>query len=206
MRIFSSLILKKIKIMANCLFGITGNILYDCDQRPTAGAEAVAYAMNRTDIESITYDAANKHRVTGITMVPTTMAYKISGFKKEIDAGSDLVSSDTNPDKYNHYFKFEPWQIDSETTKALDNLSDLVVIVERKNKGLAGDGAFMILGLETGLYKTADASRLNSDSGKRIIEMTNQGDEESTVSYHIFYDTSYSASKIAIEALLTAAI
>jgi hypothetical protein len=188
--------------MANCLFGITADILYDCDQRPTSGAEEFAYAMNRTDIETITYNATNKHNVTGITMKSDTIAYKISGFKKEIDAGADLVASDTNPDKYNQYFKFEPWQIDAATTKALDNLSDLVIIVERKNKGLAGDGAFMILGLETGLYKSADASRINSDSGKRIIEMTNQADEESTISKHIFFSVSYSASKLAIEALL----
>jgi len=93
--------------------------------------------------------------------------------------------------------------VDADTIEALDNLSDLVIVVERKNKGLAGDGAFMILGLETGLYKSADASRLNADSGKRIIEMTNQAEEESTVSNHVFYDTSYSASKAALEALLT---
>ena len=74
--------------------------------------------------------------------------------------------SDANPHKFNQYFKFEPWQVDAATVKELDGLSDLVVIVERKNKGAAGNGAFIIFGLETGLYKTTDAFRLNSDSGK----------------------------------------
>ena len=188
----------------NCSFGITKNLLNDCDQRPTAGAEAVAYAMNRTDIESITYDATNNHLVTALTLKTGTVAYKIEGFKKEIDAGADIVVSDTNPDKFMQYFKFEPWQIDADTVKELDGLSDLVIIVERKNKGLAGNGALMILGLETGLYKTADASRVNSNSGKRTIEMMNQGEEESTVSNHVFYITSLAASKAALEALLTA--
>lgn len=188
----------------NCSFGITADILNDCAQRPTAGAEAVAYAMNRTDIESVTYDATNNHKVTAMTMKSGTQAHKIEGFKKEIDAGADLVTSDTNPDKYNQYFKMEPWQVDAATIKALDGLSDLVVIVERKNKGLDGDGAFMILGLETGLYKSSDASRLNSDSGKRIIEMTNQAEEESTVSNHVFFITDLAATKTAIEALLVA--
>ena len=190
----------------NCNFGILADILNDCAQRPTAGAEAVAYAMNRNDIDSVTHDATNRHLVTAITMKAGTQAYKLEGFKKEIDAGADIVVTDTNPDKFNQYFKFEPWQVDAATVKALDNLSDLVIVVERKNKGLDGNGAFMILGLETGLYKSADASRLNSDSGKRIIEMTNQAEEESTVSNHVFFDTDLPTSKAALETLLTTAV
>ena len=186
----------------NCNFGIAADILKDCSAPPTAGVEAVAYAFNRSDIDSVTYDQSNPRLVTAITLADGAKAYKIENFKKEIDAGFDLVTSETNIDKFNQYVKFEPWGIDSGTVKALDELSDLVVIVERKNKGKDGDGAFQIYGLQTGLYKSSDTMRANTASGKRIIEMTNQAEEESTVSYHVFFDTDYATTKAAVEALL----
>ena len=189
----------------NCNFGITADILKDCSAPPTAGVETVAYAFNRKDIASVTYDPANSRVVSAISLATKAQAYKIENFKKEIDAGFDLVTSDTNIDKFNQYVKFEAWGIDSDTVKALDELSDLVVIVERKNKGADGDGAFQIYGLQTGLYKSSDTMRANTASGKRIIELTNQAEEESTVSYHVFFDTDYATSKAAVEALLTSA-
>ena len=186
----------------NCNFCIAADILKDCSAPPTAGAEAVAYAFNRSDIVSVTYDQNNPRLVTAITLADGAKAYKIESFKKETDAGFDLVTSDTNIDKYNQYVKFEAWGIDSDTVKALDELSDLVIIVERKNKGADGNGAFQIYGLLTGLYKSSDTMRANTASGKRIIELTNQAEEESTVSYHVFYDTDYPTTKGAAEALL----
>lgn len=189
----------------NCNFGITADILKDCAAPPTAGVETVAYAFNRKDIDSVTYDPANSRVVSAIALTTGAQAYKIENFKKEIDAGFDLVTSDTNIDKFNQYVKFEAWGIDSDTVKVLDELSDLVIIVERKNKGADGDGAFQIYGLQTGLYKSSDTMRANTASGKRIIELTNQAEEESTVSYHVFFDTDYATSKAAVEALLTPA-
>ena len=189
----------------NCNFGIAADILKDCAAPPTAGAEMFAYAFNRRDIDSVTYDQSNPRLVTAITLADGAKAYKIENFKKEIDAGFDLVTSDTNIDKFNQYVKFEAWGIDSDTVKALDELSDLVIIVERKNKGADGDGAFQIYGLQTGLYKSSDTMRANTASGKRIIELTNQAEEESTVSYHVFFDTDYATTKAAVEALLETA-
>ena len=186
----------------NCNFGIAADILKDCSAPPTAGVEAVAYAFNRSDIDSVTYDQSNPRLVTAITLASKAKAYKIENFKKEIDAGFDLVTSDTNIDKFNQYVKFEAWGIDSNTVKALDELSDLVIIVERKNKGAGGNGAFQIYGLLTGLYKSSDTMRANTASGKRIIELTNQAEEESTVSYHVFFDTNYATTKAAVEAWL----
>ena len=186
----------------NCNFGIAADILKDCSAPPTAGVEAVAYAFNRSDIDSVTYDQSNPRLVTAITLADGAKAYKIENFKKEIDAGFDLVTSDTNIDKFNQYVKFEAWGIDSDTVKALDELSDLVIIVERKNKGADGNGAFQIYGLQTGLYKSSDTMRANTASGKRIIELTNQAEEESPVSYHVLHDTDYPTTKGVVEALL----
>ena len=77
----------------NCNFGISKAILNDCEQRPTAGAEPVAYAMNREDVVggSVTYDGSNNHLVTALTLAGTAKAYKVEGFKKRLTLGLILL-------------------------------------------------------------------------------------------------------------------
>ena len=75
--------IKKISIMpTNCNFGIAADILKDCAAPPTAGVEAVAYAFNRSDIDSVTYDQSNPRLVTAITLASGAKAYKIENFKR----------------------------------------------------------------------------------------------------------------------------
>ena len=50
-------------------------------------------------------------------------------------------------------------------------------------------GLFKFTACKLALYKSSDTMRANTASGKRIIELTNQAEEESTVSYHVFFDT-----------------
>jgi hypothetical protein len=186
----------------SCTFGITASILRDCTKQPIAGVEEVAYAVNRKDIATTTFNGSNAVQLTDFTLLATKKAYKIEGFKKEIDAGHDLVSSTTEIDRYNQYFKFESTQIDSATLKNLDNLMDIVVFVVRKNKGSAGDGAIQVFGLETGLYKSSDTARAQGASGKRIIELTNMEEEASTVSNHVFFKTDLATSLAYLVSLL----
>ncbi len=185
----------------NCLIGIAADIINDCDAAPVAGLEAVAYVMNRADV-TYTLDATNRNLLTALGTEVGKNAYKLQGFKKNMNAGHDIVVSETTIDKYTQYFKFESWLIDAATTLALDGLSDLVVVVETKNKGVAGDGTFQVYGLETGLYKSSDTRRANDIDGNRVVELTNQAGEESSVSYHVFYDTDYATTQGALEALL----
>jgi hypothetical protein len=187
--------------MANCLAGITADVLNTCSEAPIGGLELNAWVFNRADVTA-TISATNKNLVTDIAVASGKKGYKIQGFKKNVNAGHDIVVSETNIDKYNHYFNFQAWMLDSVAVNNLDGLSDLVVVVERLNKMKAGDGAFKVYGLETGLYKSADTERSNDIDGNRNIEMTNQAGEESTVSAHIYFETSYAVTKAALDALL----
>ena len=96
-----------------------------------------------------------------------------------------------------------PWGLTGAEVEALDNLGDVVVIVENKQKGVAGDGAFEIYGLETGLHKSADTRRTNDNLGVQSIELTTRDGEDAAVSRHVFFKTDYAATKALVEALLT---
>ena len=143
-----------------CTTGISADLINDCDtQTPVAGLEVKAWALNRTDISTITYDGSNGNEVSAITMLSTKQAWVLQGFKKSQNAGHDIVVAEDIPSRYKQFFSFKPWGVDADVVEDLDDLEDLVIIVENKNKGISGDGAFEIYGLETGLYKSADTRR-----------------------------------------------
>lgn len=189
----------------DCLLGIASAVIKDCTDAPIRGVEKVAYAFNRSEA-TITYSGTNRNEITDIAILATKKGYKIEGKNLDMNAGHSLVASDTNVDKYAQTFNFAAWLLDAAETKNLDNLEDLIIVVESKKKFEDGDGTFKAYGVETGLYKTADAHMANDSDGTRLITLANRGGEESTVSSHVVYLTSYALTKAMLEALLVVQI
>lgn len=185
----------------SCSLGITGDILNDCLLSPVGGTEANVVLFNRSDIAAVTY-GTNTHIVEDIVLKATKKGYLHTGFKTSINAGHDAVVSENLPDRFKHSLSFAAWSIDGDTAKALDNLADLVAIVEMKNKGDAGDGAYQIYGLETGLHKATDTRKANDNMGMRMIELSTLDAQPATVSYHTFFKTSYAATKALVDSIL----
>lgn len=185
----------------NCLDGIGLDILNDCENKPIGGTEVNAWLFNRSEISG-TRDVANRNLYTALTVPVGKRGYRLKGFKKNIDAGFDLVVSEDAPDSYTHYFAFQAWLQDALSTQGLDALSDIVVVVEGLNKMSDGDGAFVMFGFDTGLYKSSDTRRFNNLNGNRVIEMTSQAGEEPGVSQHIVYNTDEATTRAMLDALL----
>jgi hypothetical protein len=182
-----------------CINGITAAITNDCDYLPVAGTEVDVIMINRTDIATVTY-GTNKHVVEDIVLKVGKIGYKHTGFNKSIDGGSSAVVDEKMPNYFKQSFSFEAWGIDAATTKAIDNMNDIVVIVELKNKGNAGDGTFQVIGLETGLKVAKDDKTFNANMGKRLIGM--ESIDNSSKSSHIFYKTDYAVTKALVDSLL----
>lgn len=187
--------------MADCLDGIKQEIIDNCESAPIGGVEVNAWLFNRSDLSGV-IDPANKNLVTSLIVALTKQGYKLQGFKKNINAGHDIVVSETNVDKYTHYLNFQAWLLDAVAVNNLDGLSDLVVVVEGLNKHTDGDGAFVMYGFDTGLYKTTDTKRFNDIDGNRNIEMASQAGEEPLVSEHVVFKTDYATTKAMLDALL----
>lgn len=187
--------------MADCLDGIKQEIIDNCESAPIGGVEVNAWLFNRSDLSGV-IDPANKNLVTSLVVALTKQGYKLQGFKKNINAGHDIVVSETNVDKYTHYLNFQAWLLDAVAVNNLDGLSDLVVVVEGLNKHTDGNGAFVMYGFDTGLYKTTDTKRFNDIDGNRNIEMASQAGEEPLVSEHVVFITDYATTKAMLDALL----
>lgn len=180
-----------------CLTGITAVIANSCTNQPKLGLVGKAWVINRADIATITADTSTPTKITEITLaLGEKQAWTITAYRQDIDAGFDLVSSETMPESYKHYFKVEPWDEKSAQVLNLDNMEDIVVIVERVGNSLkdAGDGAFQIYGLRNGLYKSSASGRANANNGVPTYEFTSRDGQEEDHSKYIFFDTSYATT------------
>jgi hypothetical protein len=183
----------------SCTNGITAAITNDCSAAPTGGMNPKAWAINRTDIASITYDGTKPLMVTGITLAATKKAFPITGFKKTSNVGFDLVVSDTLPDMFTNYFSFQPWAKDAASLANYAAMNDIVIIAEAK--GQKTEGCFQIYGLTTGLYKTSGSKRINDNAGVPTFEFASQAGEEETAPNYSYWDTSYATSLADLVAL-----
>lgn len=188
--------------MANCTGVLAGDIINDCTKKPIGGLESTIYLFNRSELTGVTISPTNKNLMTAIDVITTKKGFKYEGFKKTANAGFDLVVADNLPDAYTQILSLIVWGIDSATVLQLNNLNDIVAVVENKNKGVSGDGAFEVYGYETGLYKTSFTKRSNDNGGTFSLEMGTQSGEESSVSHHILHSTNYAATKAMLDALL----
>lgn len=183
-----------------CANKIAAAIANTCTNKPSAGLEVKAWAINRVDA-TFTMDATTETKCTAIVMAGLTVAYPITAVKKEMNAGSDGVIADNLPDCFKHYFSFQPYDRSASGVKAMDDMTDIVIVAELKGK--KGEGSFVIFGLETGLHKTAMSFRANDNNGIPTYEFATRDGEEETHSRYVFWDTNHDTSKAALVALET---
>lgn len=186
----------------SCITGIAKNITSDCSTSKSGGLEVEAYIFNRADL-SPTYDGTQLNLVTSLANVGAAVGYKLTGFKKNLNAGHDLVVAEDAPNKYTHYFNFKQYEVLAEDITNVDDMDDVVVAVESKDKNDTGEGVFMLYGLKKGLWKSADTQRANDANGSRNIEMTSLAGQEEPYSRYVLLDTDYATTKALLESLLT---
>jgi hypothetical protein len=183
----------------SCIEKAAKTITNDCTFIPRSGFEKVAYAINREDIASVTYDGTILNLVTAITLASGTEAYRVTSVKKEANGGFDLQTADDLPDTYLNYFSFKPYEFDAEAIQNIDQMQDIVIIAEFK--GAKTEGCFVIYGLEKGLYKSAATKRQLDNNGLPIYEFASQEGQGERYSRFVFWDTDYATSADALEAL-----
>ena len=189
----------------SCIQGISKNIVSDCSTKPIGGLEVEAYIANRLEMNPV-YDNTNPSKVTGITMDSTKKAFKITGVKKLLNCGFDRVVAEDRPDTFTHYFNFQGFEFKVANVENLDNLNDVVVIVEMKEKPTDADGTFRIFGLKYGLYPSTDTMRANDIDGARNIELTSlEGQSEPYSNYTLLVTGGYAPTKSLLEGLLVPA-
>jgi len=192
--------------MSDCVNAALQNIVSDCTKNIKGGNETKGWLIPRADISSYTQDATNPSLISAIALETGKKAYTIETNRRGMDSGHDFLrGSDGYQDGYTHAFTVKIFGKTVEEREAIDALDDVVIIVESRDKDIAGNGTFSVFGLENGLWKSSDSKRANSDRGARLLELGALEEEVETYSAYSFWDTDYATSKAALVALETEA-
>jgi len=170
--------------MADCTDSIVKNIVSNCTTSASGGLEAEAWAFNRKDL-IVTYDNTVLNKITELENAEGKIGYKIKGVKKLLNAGHDIVVADDRPNKYVHYFALQQFETLVEDINNVDQMDDLVVVTESKDKNLTGDGIFMAYGVKKGLWKSTDTQRANDIDGARNLELMSLSGQEEPYSRYV---------------------
>ena len=174
---------------------------------PARGIETVAYLFNRKDLTP-TPDPTNPVLITDLEIAANKVGYKITGYKDNMNAGHDMVKAADAPNRYTHYFSFHGYEFNSDAVLNIDQLEDLVVVVERKEKFDDADGTFVMYGLQVGLTTSTDTLRMLDANSVRKIELvsTDNATEKQSQYNLVITDLvggNYAATKALLETLIT---
>ncbi len=182
-----------------CASGIFQDIVADCTTASRSGFEEVAYIGNRKDIGTFT---VTDGVVTDLSMKANTYLHKYKGTSKNMNAGHDGSMDDIVGNVFSHYLQIHNFELGAKAIQNIDNLQDVFVIVERKQKNALNDGVFLIYGFDVGLYKNSDTRRENENHGSRIIELQTRDGEYESKSCEILNKTDYETTVSLLEGLL----
>lgn len=195
--------------MPQCTNEIFKNIESTCQNRTVAGIEQIVYLLNHDDIQTITYDGDDYNKVTGITLKIGKHAYTAKGFKKNMTCGFERNVSDDTVDTFTDSLTLTGYQFDAEGSRNFDNMGNIVAIVDRKGTKSA-DGSVIILGLENGLFVSADSWAAGDNNGARTITLSSLADAGESCSYYVYtvsegspLQESYEATINSLEAMLS---
>lgn len=181
--------------MALCEQSIKKNILSAC-ARTAAGLDngriwlfpksTISLSFNTsTDDDKSVYSIEGTPNAGVITISSDAIGYIGTFSKRMFSAGFSRVISEAQPDTFQQTINIVGVQFDQSSKINFDTLGNVVAIVERK--GIDGEGNFMILGSETGLYVSADSYNSNESNGARNLTLSSLDGEGESTSYKVLY-------------------
>lgn len=187
--------------MSQCVNEIFKNIESTCSNRTVAGIEQTVYLINRDDIQTIEYDGTDYNKVIGLTLKSGKVAYTAKGFKRNMTCGFERNVSDDTVDTFTDSLTLTGYQFDAEGARNFDNMGNIVAIVDRKGTKQA-DGSVIILGLENGLYVSADSWAAGDNNGARTITLSSLADAGESCSYYVMSISSGTPATESYEATI----
>lgn len=185
---------------------ITAGIAYDCAYPPTGGVNDRLILLNYADIDgNVTYDNTNPIIVTNITLTAPSVGYEYEGVNNSNEPRSAMVKG-RYVNGYDHEVRFKCFDNSPDAKLQLGKLDGalVVAIVQNNRKGLDGNSAFEIYGLETGL-RLQELERILADAETQgAYNLLIRNDEISRPSSlpHTLWDTDYATTLALVNSLL----
>lgn len=174
--------------MAQCSNKIFQNIESTCEHRTVAGIEQTIYLFNRSELTNISYDPENDgsiNKVWSFDVESGKTGFKAVGFKKNMTASFERNVSDDTVDTFTDSITLTGYDFSSSSARNFDQMGDLVAIIDRKGTK-EQDGSLIILGLENGLFVSADSWASGDNNGARTITLSSLSDAGESMSYYVF--------------------
>lgn len=189
----------------NCLEGMDGDIIADCEDLSFAGLEAIVRLVNHDDIDiAATTFNADKTQCTNLALKAGKVAFSIVGFKKSNDAGFKLVKKDMINDGFEHELKGLAFNRKKETLAQINKFCSgnrIVAVVEYKHRGSTNTEAFMIYGIAAGMELQEATHTANANNGTISLRFASVKDEEEPRVPCVYLETNYADTKTAFNAL-----
>ncbi len=185
---------------------LTQDVTQDCDNPMIAGAKDRLLIGNFEEILSVTRDGANHLIVEDITLVAGgAQMFQYDGKNNSNEPSFALVKKDF-AEVYEHSVKFKVFLNDGATKKELEAMANgrVFAITENNHLGPAGNSAFEILGLETGLVLTVHTRTVADDATQGAHDLELKSSEKSPEPHlpAAFFLTDFATTKALVDALL----
>lgn len=182
---------------------ITANIAKSCTNPVQAGTRDRGIIINFDDILAPVY-AADGETVVDITLVSGAVGYEIDGQNNSIEPKSSLVEQGFN-NMFDHEVMMKGFDVSPVTKNQVNSMKDgrFVIITENYFRGVAGNAAFEVYGLTTGLEVTELERDPNSEETQGAFHFkfaTKKNKEPKTA--NTFFLTDYTTTKALVDAIL----
>lgn len=193
---------------ASCAANVSGNIAMDCANPIVGGYTGRGVLINVDDLKTMTRDGANPRTISAITIATgsTTIAVDNTAFAQPFN-GSTVQSTDENGMvQYTKTFVVNIPLRGSTTSKNIveplhKSALGFTAILEMRDRN--GDGSFVVVGSKQGLKATPDGVVRNEyENGGCVVATMSCREAEEEV---VFFDTDYTTTKTAFEALIAKA-
>jgi hypothetical protein len=191
--------------MPTACAGLTANVLNNCENPITGGANDRIWLVNKADIASTTPDPLNPYLITGFTINSGAFLYVYEGQNNSVDLRAALVRQRYTT-VYDHEVIFKVFDNTPEVKQQLAYLGQgvVVAIVEKNFKASDGLGAFEMYGLDAGLILNANesnASDADTQGAWNLTISTSEQAKEPGPPKTLLISSTYAATKAALEAL-----
>jgi len=195
--------------MAAC-DGITIGSTYDCDAPITPGVNNRLIMGNQGDIDTVSYDMTTTTIITDITMKTTKAMFSFQGVRQSLNPQYQFIPQTVSVG-YDHqvdFLIFDISQVQKDNIEAM-GLGKLTAVIENKNAPGNGDSFFEVYGLGVGMEMQTGgriAMDLETQAAFNISMKTSDNEGKETKMPQTWFDTDYTTTAAAVEALLTPSV
>jgi hypothetical protein len=187
---------------------ISANIDVDCTNPIQAGVEPLMNVIPRSTWldASITYNGSNPQIIENVVFASGGTGYAYYGKKKSILAKAELIPG-TFDENYKHEINAKGFTVTAAAKLQFERLAkqQVVVIIENKYKGAAGETAYEVYGADSGLELIQNIRDVNNAETGGAFDFILSSSEEKHFP-KTFFITDLATTKAIVEGLFTPSV